>query len=311
MGSAEAPVLTAVVAIVSDTTTPRADVRLLTGCLQALADQVDAPPMEIIVPVHDRVDGLAELRARFPAVTVLEFADIALPAGGGREHHDVLRARGIAAARGDLVALLEDHARPDPQWSASVVAAHRDGPAAIGGAIENGVDRPLNWAVYYCDFGRYQNPLPPGTAAFASDANVSYKRAALEAVRPTWAEAFREVVVNGALTARGEHLALSPRIVVHQHRTDLAFGPALRERFIWARSYALTRSASLSRPKQLLLALLSPALPVVLIGRMAGTARERGRHFGKFLRSLPLIAALSVSWGLGEGAGYLAAATRR
>jgi hypothetical protein len=75
--------------------------------------------------------------------------------------------------------------------------------------------------------------------------------------------------------------------------------------------YALTRSASLSRPRQLVLALLSPALPVVLIGRMAGTARQRGRHFGKFLSSVPLIAALLMSWAAGEGAGYLAAAIRR
>jgi hypothetical protein len=52
-------------------------------------------------------------------------------------------------------------------------------------------------------------------------------------------------------------------------------------------------------------------LPVVLIGRMAGTARQRGRHFGKFLGSVHLIAALLVSWAAGEGAGYLAAAIRR
>ncbi len=31
--------------------------------------------------------------------------------------------------------------------------APRTGYAAIGGAIENGINRPLNWAVYYCDFG--------------------------------------------------------------------------------------------------------------------------------------------------------------
>jgi hypothetical protein len=303
-------VLSVVVAIVSDTTRARADARLLAGCLQALADQVEPPPIEVIVPVHERVDGIAALRERFPAVAFVEVAGIA-PAAGSREHHDVLRARGIAAARGDLVALIEDHARPDPDWSAGVVTAHRDGPAAIGGAIENGIDRPLNWAVYFCDFGRYQNPLPAGPAAFASDANVSYKRAALEAVRPVWAEAFREVVVNGALTDRGEHLALSPQIVVRQQRADLAFGPALRERFIWGRSYAMTRSASLGRGKRLVLALLSPALPVVLLGRMARTARQRGRHFGAFLRALPLIAALLVGWAAGEGAGYLATAMRR
>jgi Glycosyl transferase family 2 len=304
-------VLSVVVAIVSDTTRARADARLLAGCLQALADQVEPPPIEVIVPVHERVDGIAALRERFPAVAFVEIAGIAFAEGAGREHHDVLRARGLAAARGDLVALIEDHAWPDPDWSAGVVAAHRDGPAAIGGAIENGIDRPLNWAVYFCDFGRYQSPLPAGPAAFASDANVSYKRAALEAVRPVWAESFREVVVNGALTGRGEQLALSPLIVVRQHRSDLAFGPALRERFIWARSYALTRSASLGRGKRLVLALLSPALPAILLGRMARTAQQRGRHFGAFLRALPLIAALLVGWAAGEGAGYLAAATRR
>jgi hypothetical protein len=122
---------------------------------------------------------------------------------GGREHHDVLRARGLAAAHGDLVGLLEVHARPDPQWCASVAAAHRQPYAAVGGAIENGVDRPLNWAVYYCDFGRYQNPVPAGETLFASDANVTYKRAALEGVRPSWQESFREVVVNRALTSLG------------------------------------------------------------------------------------------------------------
>ena len=43
-----------------------------------------------------------------------------------------------------------------------MVVAHREYYAAIGGAIENGVDRPLNWAVYYSDFGRYQNPFQSG-----------------------------------------------------------------------------------------------------------------------------------------------------
>jgi Glycosyl transferase family 2 len=300
-----------VVAIVSDTTTPRADVHLLAGCLEALADQVAAPPLDVIVPFHDRVDGIPGLRKRFPEVAFVHVADLAIAAASGREHHDVLRARGITAARGDLVALLEDHARPDPDWSASVVAAHREGPAAIGGAIENGIDRPLNWAVYYCDFGRYQNPLPSGVASFASDANVSYKRAALEAIRPAWAKSFREVVVNDALTSQGQGLALCPKIVVHQHRSDLKFGPALRERFIWARSYAITRSASLSRPRRCVFALLSLALPVVLMARMASTARRRRGHFGKFLGSSHLIAVLLVGWALGEGAGYLAAATRR
>ena len=37
-----------------------------------------------------------------------------------------------------------------------IVDMHQKYPyAAIGGAIENGIDQLLNWAVYFCNFGGY------------------------------------------------------------------------------------------------------------------------------------------------------------
>lgn len=154
MTSSAKPVLSVVVAIVSDTIKPRADASHVAGCLEALSHQSDAPPMEVIVPYHRNVEGIEDLKKRFSRVTFLPVTGLKLSdKGGSREHHDILRARGLAAARGDLIALLEDHGRPHEKWCANIVAAHRAaGCAAIGGAIENGIDRPLNWAVYYCDF---------------------------------------------------------------------------------------------------------------------------------------------------------------
>lgn len=307
MSAPERPLLSVVVAIVSDTTSRRAGVHHLANCLEALSTQVDAPLIEIIVPYLNNVDGIEDLRTRFPHVTFRPVTDLeaSADAGAGREHHDVLRARGLAAGRGNIVALLEDHARPDPHWCANIVAAHREAYAAVGGAIENGIDRPINWAVYYCDFGKYQNPLPAGEAAFASDANVSYKRSALEAIRTIWEQSFREVVVNQTLMSRGEKLALRPDIIVYQNRSDLRLGAALRERFIWGRSYAVTRSAMLSNRKRLVYAVLAPLLPAIFMLRIATIAWQRRRHFRKFLGCLHLIAMLVTSWSLGEAAGYL------
>lgn len=244
MSSSQHPVLSVVVVIVSDTLEPRADASHLAGCLDALSHQIDAPPMEIIVPYHENVDGIEDLKRRFSHETFIPISGLEI-SPGSREHHDALRARGMLAAHGDLIALLEDHARPDERWSTNIVAAHRSSNATIGGAIENGIDRPLNWAVYYCDFGKYENPLPSGDSTFASDANVSYKRSALESIRSTWETSFREVVVNGMLMSRGEKLALQSNIIVYQHRSDLRLGAALRERYIWGRSYAATRGALL------------------------------------------------------------------
>lgn len=301
------PLLSVVVVIVSDTTDARADVSHLAGCLEALARQVEPPSLEVLVPYHPSVAGIEDLQTRFPEVVFLRADGLKTytGVGGSREHHDELRARGLATARGQIIGLLEDHARPDPHWCARVVDAHRQPYAAVGGAIENGINRPLNWAVYFCDFGKYQNPVPAGESPFASDANISYKRSALEAIRPVWEEIFHETMVNGTLLAEGSKLALSPALVVYQHRSGLRLASAVKERFIWGRSYAATRGKLVGGARRLALALLSPLLPGVLLLRLTSNAVRKRRCLMAFVRAFPFTVLLTVSWSAGELLGYL------
>jgi hypothetical protein len=301
------PKLSIVVVIVSDTIEPQADLAHLAGALASLEAQTGAPPLEIIVPYHAGTLGMEGLEQRFPEARFVRVEDSgARPVdGGGREHHDVLRSRGIAAARGEYVGLLEDHARAVPGWCSRALARHREGHAAVGGAIDNGIDRALNWAVFYCDFGRYQNPVPAGDSPFASDSNVVYSRAALESVRDAWDPSFREVVVNAGLVAQGRTIVLDGGMVVEQHRSDLTLRKALRERYVWGRSYAETRRLLLGRGQLLVLALAWPALPLVMLLRIVRTARQRRTHFAAFVRALPAIVLLLSAWSLGEGIGYL------
>jgi len=305
------PAISVVVAIVSDTT-DRPDTTHLEPCLTALAGlaghQPGAPEMEIIVPYHPAVIGIARVRQQYPGVRFLEVADLRTSAGlggGSREHHDELRARGLAVARGDIVALIEDVGIPAPDWSARVLEAHRQPFAGVGGAIENGIDRPLNWAVYFCDFLRYQNPLPEGESAIASDANVSYKRAALESIQPVWREFFHESSVNNALRSRGGRLALAPGIVLYQHRRGLRLRAALRERSVWGRSYAATRARLAGTPKRAFWAVFTPALPALMLARMTLMVWKKRRTRGAFLKALPLVTALVTSWSWGELVGYV------
>jgi hypothetical protein len=305
--AATEPLLSVVVAIVSDTTDGQASAAFLMDCLDALSRQVDPPPMEIIVPHHPYVQDIQAARARFPGVVFLEVDDLKHYSGQGgtREHHDELRARGLAGAHGQLVGLLEDHARPDEHWCRRVVDAHQQAFAGVGGAIENGVDKPLNWAVYFCDFGKYQNPLAPGETLFASDANIVYKRSALESIRDTWLESFHETIVNGTLRAAGQKLALSPEVIVYQQRGGLTFGQAVQERFVWGRSYAVSRVRSAGAGQRLVYAALAPVLPGVLLGRMTLMAVKKRRTLRAFARAFPLTALLTTSWSCGELAGYL------
>ena len=300
----QAPALSVVIGVVSDTTGP-AHASHLARCLEAFSGQIDNPPVELIVPHLEHFGGLEQVKQDFPKVRFFPVDGLAAPEGGGREHHDVLRAHGLAAARGDIIALIEDHAKPDPSFCASILAAHRNTEAAIGGAMDNAVDRPINWAVFFCDFGKYQNPLPEGDSFFASDANVSYRKSTLDSIKPEWENSFREVIVNGTLRTRGIPVRLSQGIVVYQNRTGLGLAEALRERYIWGRSYAATRNMQLSGAKRAIHAILTPILPVLLTARIGKTAWQRRRLMGRFLRSLHLIFLLQLWWSLGEGLGYL------
>ena len=306
MSASDNPAISVVVAFASDTTSPP-DTRHLGPCLDALGRQSSPPRMEIIVPHVSALSGIEELRRRHPAVRFLEVRDLRKYTGRGnsREHHGELISRGMALAQGDIVALIEDNDIVKPDWSGSVVRAHRRPFAGIGGAIENGIDRPLNWAVYFCDFLRYQNPLPEGESTRASDANVTYKRTALEAIRSVWKDEFHEATVNGALIALGEKLALAPGIVVDQRRQGLRLLTALRERFVWGRSFGAWRCGQSRTARRVFWAIFSPALPVLLVSRMSLIALRKRRTFAAFVKALPLTAALTVGWSCGELTGYL------
>ena len=208
--------------------------------------------------------------------------------GPGREHHDELRGIGIRKARAPLVALIEDVGRPDAHWAAELVKEHAQAYAAIGGAMENGIDRPLNWALYFGDFGRYQNPVPRGPSAYVSDANVCYKREALERVADAWPDSYNEARVHGALAQRGEILALSPGVIVYQHRLNLRLGPVLVERYVWGRSYAATRVAGVAASRRAIFAVLCPVLPFVLFLRQLKNVLRTKRNMGAFVRASPL-----------------------
>lgn len=302
--SASGPEVSIVVALISGRTED------LERCLTALARQEEVAPPEILVPFDEPSRDVLRLASSFPDVRFIPLEGVdtrEARAGASREHHDLLRTLGLRGARGHYVILTEDHAHADPRWCANLLAALEAHPraACVGGAVEWGGTSLLSYAVYLCDFGRYQNPLPDAPAVFVSDSNVCYRRDALDAIADRWQQQYQETVVHGELARAGHELRLTPRAVVWQARHGLHWSGALRERFVWGRSYAGSRVAGQPSVKRLVLTALTPALPFILSWRYFSGAWSRGQARGRLLlTALPLF-LLSASWSLGEMAGYL------
>jgi hypothetical protein len=88
-----------------------------------------------------------------------------------------LRAAGIAAATGDVVAITEDHCEPRPDWASRILDEFRAFPRclAVGGAVVNGtVDTVVDRASFEATFARYAPDAL--TAPIPCIANLALRR---------------------------------------------------------------------------------------------------------------------------------------
>lgn len=281
----------------------------LERCLDALADQVDAPSMEVLVPYDSSIAGTADFAARYPDFRFLDLGPMQTerPIGSHAGQHELFdrrRSGGLTEASGELVAILEDRGVPDPSWARTMDRLHAEPHAVIGGAVECGIDQTLNWAVFFCDFGRYSPPLEAGQREYVTDVNISYKRSALEATRELWASRYHETTVNWAIARSGETLFLSPEPLIRQYRDQITLGGVVRERIDWGRLFAYTRVREVGLGKRAVFTLLSPVLPAVLLLRHGRMQMQKGR-LGRFLKASPYVLVLLAAWSFGEFRGYL------
>jgi hypothetical protein len=290
----------------------------LRRCLTALLSQQHAPPMEIIVPYDSTTADAARLVADVaggtsaPEVRGIDIGIVSTrrppyTMAGQHELIDRRRSAGLASAKGEVVAMVEDRAVPRRDWAATLARLHRELPhAVIGGAIENGRDRLLNWAVYYCDFGRQQLPFAAGARAYVSDVNLAYKRRALDKTRGVWSEEYHEPVVHWALEQAGETLFLSPDVIVDEMREGLTLRGLVLERLAWGRLFGSLRVHEAPPGRRLGLVASAPFVPAVLFARFLRIQLRRGTSPLRILSVTPAVGLLLTAWSAGEAVGYLA-----
>jgi hypothetical protein len=304
------PLLSVIVTVVDSGT-------MLTRCLEALERQVDPPPLDIIVPYDDTTPEVAAIAKRFPMFRFLDLGALRDPkeAKGEFARHDLYdrrRAAGLHAARGELLAMVEDRGYPRPDWAREIVdVIHGSDYAAVGGGVENGADHNLLWAVFFCDFGRYQLPLDILNPEYMTVVNICYTREALHSVAELWDYKYQEPRINWALRRQSRRLYLSSRPIVIDQRAPIGLMQLLSERIHWARTFGQLRGRETSRTRCLIRAATTPLLPFLLFVRHFRRQLQKRRHVGKFMAASPALFALLAFWALGECIGYVEAVVHR
>jgi hypothetical protein len=272
----------------------------LKRCLRALMDQRGAPDFDIVVAYDPEIRGLERVGEAFPGIRLV--------CNAGQRTPLELASRALKESGGDLVLLTEDHCVPDQDWVRTMVEAQREDRAVIGGRVETTADASaVDWAFYFVDFFRYADPVAEGPSPTLTVCNVAYSRQALGSIADLWTRLFHETAVNDALRERFGALWLVPGSRVTMSRR-VSLRDAVYERYAFGRLFGCTRTNFCSRSRRVFYAVGSPALPALLVGRMARKALGSRPLANRFLRSFGPLTLMVLAWSWGEWLGYV---TRR
>jgi hypothetical protein len=216
-----------------------------------------------------------------------------------------LRLAAYRAAKGDVIAVTEDHCFVAPDWIQRILAAHASYPEAgvVGGAVLNGTDRKLvDWAAFFLTQGPHMPPLETGFAARVSGpANCSYKRRVLERLGGDDEQGvidFLELPV----ALEDEKLVTDDSIRVLHHQSQGFWGTSLAE-FDNGRTIAGYRRREATRGDYLRI-LGSPVLPLYRAGRAMRIVGRKERPPRARLKAAPAHLWFQYCAMAGELLGY-------
>lgn len=272
---------------------------VIAECLAALEAQEDRDQAEIIV-ADSSTDGTPDVvRRRFPGVRLLHFDDpLGLPQ---------LRGKGIAAASGEIIAIVDPYSIADTGWIIETLRAHDRYPnLVIGGSVDlhERCRGFADWAIYLNEYGMFMPPVPHGETWILPGSNIAYKRRALFGEHGPRFDVFWKTFANWDLEAGGQALLLVPGMRVRL-RKPIPFGDFLRTRIDHGRCFGGMRVDGASRGTRFLRAATSPLVPLIVQYRWTRVYLAKRRHRGIFLATLPLQLLLWASWAVGECIGYV------
>jgi hypothetical protein len=216
-----------------------------------------------------------------------------------------LRGLGIAQARADLIALIEDDCVVADGWCRAAIATAGE-CAAVGGSVEPGpYCKPLDWAVYFCEYGRFMLPLPVGLDAPLTGNNVVYSRQALSDLPDAARLDFREAFIHAAWQRAGTPTRVSESLVVRNVNT-WSLRHVTTVPFHHGRAYAAERFGARPAPVRVAVAAVGLGLPFLKLFRLAAGTLSRGRLIGRLLVAFPWAMIFVGSWSAGEILGCLA-----
>ncbi len=265
-------------------------------CLASVFAQRNAPDFEVIVVDCRGPENVARLAKRFPEARFIQLQK--------RETVPQLRRIGAEQARGEIVAIIEEHCLAAENWVEALSESFSAGYVAVGGPVDFHKDSRLrDWITYFVEYNSYLPPWPDGDTFNVGSANAAYKRETLLSHLAVLNDGYWEAALHPKLLAEGRKFRSVPSMIVY-HRGPFDYFYYLRQRYLFSRAFSGARRGTISAGQRAFYLLAAPAIPLLLLSRIASRVFAKKCHPNKFLLSLPLLIPAMTSYVAGEWMGY-------
>lgn len=269
----------------------------LESFLETLIRQTTDEKIEIIIAGYCRDELWQSMTVKYPDLDFMRFPEkTALP---------VLLEAGIARSTGQIIALTDTGCEVDGRWVTSILEAHEASTPVIGGSVEcDARTRLTDWAVYFCEYGQFMQPIEDGAANELPGNNLSFKRWTLSEGQEFLQGGFWKTYWCRRLQEKGISLELKRSIVVY-YKKSFDFIPLLIRRFHHGRCFAGMRVKQSRLLMRVAYSVGSVLLPPLFLARTIIAVVPKRRHLKEFVFSLPITVLVIASWSLGEFCGYV------
>ena len=268
-------------------------------CLVAVAPPSAGDPAEPDPGAEDIRRALTPYESAFRSIAVVDPGPV----------HTVPEAVAAAVPRTEapVVALLEDHAFPAPDWAEGLLRAMQGPWTAVGCVMDNANPASaLSWANLLLAYGAWVGPRQPEETDDIAAHNVAYRREVLTELGAELVQALeRGSTLHQRLRQRGGRFFLSDVAVAHVNPSRLS--STVRLRFHAGRLFGAQRAARNGWPtwRKLVYASAAAVIPGLRLWRtrhllLPRTARDRS---GPML--LPAVILGLSCEAVGEATGYL------
>ncbi len=301
MPEANAPALSAVLVTAGDFAALRRTVAALRG--QTVVGRIE---LVIVAPSAAALAGARESElAGFHSVTKVEAGPI--------NNVDHASAPGLLRAAAPIVASIEDHAFPEPDWAEELLKVWHDGGewGAVGSAIVNAnPGSGLSWTNMLIAYGQWRQDRRAGLIDWLPAHNVSIRRDLLDAHAAELPSLLgREGLLLRRILAEGHRFGFAPNARI-SHVNPSRLGATAMLRFDAGRLYGARRAAEgrWNAGKRMLYIGGGPLIPLLRFKRLHAEQLGRRRPRDAAASTAPALLLGLVFDAAGQMAGYAAGA---